>query len=355
MKISFDGYKYFRDQYSAWISRTEPDRKAQSKLVLDDSRSNFQSNLQPFESGQGYALRMALMNGLIGLQQVKVWLGKSRFATLDSRDALLLHQWFGADEALLTFALGQTAIGKVKQSFAYAGHPIGRDYFLNKFYPRVCIDCLLETGYCILSWDIGLVVCCPKHSTLLVDRCSLCMKPLSWIRSRLSSCSCSAPLERLENNEAVKPVESQFAAWVDRHIGRNLDIKLNERPTALTVMLEPLSLNGGFHIAHALGTIANYVLPKQESRGRSKLPLDKARVGLTYANNIAERILNGDPIHLSIKRPSVVANLLAEACSTEFTVADQSLAQSVFHVLFGHTSKCRTTGVNPNMAQMPLF
>jgi hypothetical protein len=49
------------------------------------------------ESGHGYVLRMAVANFLNGLPAVKRMLGKTRFAVLDSGDAPMLSQWFGAE------------------------------------------------------------------------------------------------------------------------------------------------------------------------------------------------------------------------------------------------------------------
>lgn len=314
------------------------------------------ADLKPGESGQGYALRMAQENGLIGLPEIKKWLGKSRFATLDRIDAPLLHQWFGADRGQLEFALGDMAIGRKGQGLVYLGQPISRDYFLNKSYPRVCLRCIDETGYCRLDWDFGLVVACPIHGELLTEQCDCCAKRLTWNRARLANCVCGAPLNFFgEPLSLPSLVETQIAAWVRQHTANRKTDHLSGHECGLMTMVKPLSLNGAFHIAFALGTAALYVLPAVGGIGRPKSPLAKAQMVLGAANQMAERILNGDSIQLTVRRPTVVINLLAEACHAEFSSADQSLAQSVFFKLFGHTSKARWSGVHPAMSQISMF
>ena len=334
----------------------EAGHSSPAQLGLPEPPMSVLADLKPGESGQGYALRMAQENGLLGLPEIKKWLGKSRFATLDRADAPLLHQWFGADPRQLEFALGDMAIGRGGQGLAYLGQPIGRDYFLNKSYPRVCLRCLDETGYCCLAWDFGLVLACPLHRNLLTEQCDCCGKRLTWNRARLGDCVCGAPLNCFgEPSPAPSLAESQVAAWVLQHID-NRRIDHGSGPECgLIAMLKPLSLNGGFHIAFALGAAAHYVLPAVSGLGRTKSPLAKAQMVLGAANQMAERILNGDSISLTVRRPTVVINLLAEACQAEFSPADQSLGQSVFFKLFGHTSKARWSGVHPAMSQIAMF
>lgn len=67
-------------------------------------------------------------------------------------------------------------------------------------YAKLCPVCLLESSYSRRIWDFALVTTCLKHKCLLIDECPNCGKPLTWLRNRVSVCSCefdwreSAPL-----------------------------------------------------------------------------------------------------------------------------------------------------------------
>lgn len=56
--------------------------------------------------------------------------------------------------------------------------------------PKVCVQCLAESGYCRRVWDCSLVTVCPTHECLLVDTCPKCKRRLKAIRNRLSVCVC---------------------------------------------------------------------------------------------------------------------------------------------------------------------
>ena len=154
-------------------------------------------SLRRGESGQGYALRMAGENSLPGLPLLKKWLGKSQFATLDSVDAPLMGHWFGAHFSELEDALGLTSIGRNEGRYLYGGHSIGRSYFINRMYPRICPECLKEDRYCRLSWDFSLVTACNRHGAALIDRCVTCGRVLSWNRSTIGVCSCGSALGKV--------------------------------------------------------------------------------------------------------------------------------------------------------------
>lgn len=142
----------------------------------------------PGESGQGYVLRMATANGLRGLPFVKACLGRSRFQTLEAQDAPSVSKWFGAPEGELAQALGRLSRKTEDEEFSYAGHDIGRSYFVNRGQPRVCPRCLSQHGYCRAEWDFVLVVACPQHACLLHDQCPVCTRVLDWNRPSFLNC-----------------------------------------------------------------------------------------------------------------------------------------------------------------------
>lgn len=329
--------------------------------MFDPSTLSFpiRDDVRPTESGQGYALRMAHENRLIGLQQVKRWLGKSQYAALDSVDAELLHQFFGADVTQLRLALGNVATGKREPEFEYAGQKMGRSYFLNRIHPRVCPACLDELGFCKTAWDFALTVVCARHKRLMVDRCAYCLKAMSWSRPAPAICSCGNRIDCPGATESISDAELQFASWVDYQI----DLALLARPDAIEAplgltplmgLLWPLTLNGGFHIVYALGTAAGYECEKGGSKLRPRDAMVKARQMLNMAANIAEKISKLEPVHFRISRPSVVVNLLADSASARSTKEDRSLAHSILLMALNQRSS-RWTGTHPQLAQLTLF
>ena len=115
---------------------------------LDQEASTFpvQDDIWPGESGQGYVLRMCAQNGLGGVTRVKDMLGITRYQTLDAQAASQLAHWFGAEVQHLSLALENKEHGRRVHGSSYMGHVLGRSYFLNRHYPRVCPDCLRDFG-----------------------------------------------------------------------------------------------------------------------------------------------------------------------------------------------------------------
>ena len=64
--------------------------------------------------------------------------------------------------------------------------------------PKVCVQCLAESGYCRRVWDCSLVTVCPIHECLLVDTCPKCKRRLRAIRNRLSVCACGCDWSALQ-------------------------------------------------------------------------------------------------------------------------------------------------------------
>ena len=64
--------------------------------------------------------------------------------------------------------------------------------------PKVCVQCLSESGYCRRVWDCSLVTVCPLHHCLLLDACPKCERRLKAIRNRLSVCVCGCNWNELQ-------------------------------------------------------------------------------------------------------------------------------------------------------------
>jgi TniQ len=324
----------------------------------------FQDDIRPGESGKGYALRMVRENHLHGLSQLKAWLGKGKATAIDGAAAALLHRWFGADQAALEFALGRTTTGHRDSHFVYAGQTLGRSYFLNRSYPRICPACVRQDGMCVIAWDFALVVACEKHHNVLMDRCPLCQKPLSWTRPSVNTCRCEHTFDASWTPEAASPLEWQFALWMEARVLSGTATDLAPLPGAfsrpeglepLIRLLWPLSLNGGLHITYALATASDYDEAMPGRTRERQTSLQKAQKLLRRANALAEKIVRFKPVRLRIHRPTVILHLLAEAASAQATIADRQLAQSILASLLSQKATSNWAGRNPQLSQMSLF
>jgi len=320
----------------------------------------YQDEIRDGESGQGYAMRMAFANGMVGLPWVKHALGKTHSAVLDAGDAPFLAQWFGASVQLLEFALERLTKGRREQGIRYAGLALGRQYFLTRSFPRVCPNCLRELGHCRIAWDVALTVACVRHRRVLLDRCPSCQRALSWNRPGLDVCSCGFSFEMEDVPEQPTASELFLAGVIDRRMddfgspecGRGEAGADDEAAQALSALLRNLSLDGVMRIVYALATAAMYDLDSHLKRERTSL--SKARQTVAIAAAFSVRAARLDGIVLRTQRPTVLVDLLTDA-SSRGSPEDLSFAHSMFSWLMANASRSGWGARHASLAQIELF
>lgn len=313
------------------------------------------------ESGQGYVLRMATANGLRGLPFVKACLGRSRFQTLDAADATSVSKWFGASEAELTQALGRLSRKDEGERFSYAGHDMGRSYFVNRGHPRVCSRCLSLNGYCRAEWDFVLAVACPRHACLLHDRCPMCTRALDWNRPSLMSCHCYSDLRMWPSQDGLPSLlETAFARWVSMAVA---PLTLDESPVnsawieqdGLMRLLRPLSLGAGLSLTYALASSAGRCADGVNQRVRKKASLSQGRQVLVVADQLVQRIADGQRIELQESQRTVTVALLFEAIVKAKCPEDKAIALSILSAVYKKGGRTRWSGRYGQLSQMQLF
>lgn len=318
------------------------------------------------ESGHGFALRMAQANGLDGLPLLKKLLGKTRFAVLDISDAPMLSQWFGAMPQRLGIRLGSIATGKGHTEFLYAGHRLGRSYFINRMSPRVCVQCLQEDGYCRSAWDFALMTACPSHACSLLERCPMCDKDLSWDRPRLDTCQCGWTWRDRGNSDGLPPIALAVAAWIRDRMGSRAmrraqfsaipALPLGPHERALLNLMGPLSLNGGLHLLYALASAERCLLGNGEPFERKKTSIKAARDVMRQAADLVGRIWAAEPLRFRPSGVTVVTQLLAQAATHQADPADRSLAHSIIvEYLRQRTGRSNWRGRYPQLSQLEMF
>ncbi len=61
-------------------------------------------------------------------------------------------------------------------------------------YPKICTQCIAESGVVDAAWDLRIMLACPKHGTPMVDLCPACQGKLTWFRPGLDRCRCGQQL-----------------------------------------------------------------------------------------------------------------------------------------------------------------
>lgn len=320
----------------------------------------YQDEIMEGESGQGYVLRMSLLNGLRSVVTIKALLGKTHAMAFDANDAPYIAHWFGASEQRLAFALEQIPLGKRSLGCSYAGHPLGRSYFLVRSFPRICPDCLEEIGYCRQAWDMALCVACVHHQRVLIDACPLCTRVLSWNRPAMNLCTCGNLL--VGNTEVGQPSSDELliAHAIDLRIpdGHPAGGRLSPVPpwSSWGVLLQHLSLDGVMRIVFALATAAAYdFMAPVEPRLRRAMP--KARQTIRMAAGFGHKVAQLEPISLRTHRPSVLIDLLCDfvASTDAEDSSDLSTAQSMLRWLLSNSPKSTLHSRHPSLAQLMLF
>lgn len=320
--------------------------------VGDQATFPVRSDLAQGESGQGYALRMAVANGIAGLPVLKTWRGKSRFAVLDANDTIALANWFGAEPRRLSQALGELALKSATGGYRFGEVALDRSYFVNRAYPRICPDCLAEHDVCLQFWEISIVTACHQHGALLVDSCPSCNRRLTWNRPALDTCSCRWKFGRVPGQQDPTQLELEIAAWAE---ARLLNDEAVRGETPLSRLMLPLSLNGGLHLVHALATAALYDSAIQSRGTRHRSSLAFARETLVVASQILERLQGDETVNLRIAVPQVVLHLLAESASSGASSDERSLAHSLISVLLKLKTRSRSSSDFPQLSQLNLF
>lgn len=208
----------------------------------------------PGESLMGFVLRMSVANHLNGIQWLGAVLGKDRIFHL-SIDHIPMISWvFGAPlESFRDISISFMS-GTRNSYWNFYSHPISKSYLIRHRMPQLCTRCIEEAGVIKKIWDLRSVTVCPFHKILLLDRCDLCGKPISWNRPSIFLCTCRFDF-RHSKATLVDQEECMFA--------QNFEIKLMSdiRPFSPSSLKDPssllntLSVDGAARIIHATGIL----------------------------------------------------------------------------------------------------
>lgn len=190
-------------------------RKVQRLLVTGSPASD--------ESLMGYIVRLTELNSY----DTPAWIGQMINLcqrTLGKWHSLRLHKTADLSSLAELTRTGVSVLTKLSyliDSSADSANVLGLTVprpTLNLFRPKICPRCLEQSNYCRQMWDLLLVTTCPTHQCLLLDYCPNCNKTISWIRSRVSTCSCTLDW-RSVTSTSVGSTELVLTQWVHQLFG----------------------------------------------------------------------------------------------------------------------------------------
>jgi hypothetical protein len=130
-------------------------------------------------------------------------------------------------------------------------------------YPRICTQCVAETGILDWRWSLAFTSTCPKHSSLLTAECPNCRKALKWSGSLLMGC------DKCEMNWAelgapvtsdISDLESQLWTQLERDPSKIDPTVIQDLCRAIVYMMRPFdSLHDILEAAPRLFEHSQYV------------------------------------------------------------------------------------------------
>lgn len=161
------------------------------KQLLISIEPNIEENLI------GYIVRLTEANDydtpswILQLSGIKKYLhSKCNFVRNGSIDLSGLAQLTGqSTDSLSPLQYARVSTEPFGEGYLMHGSPVPQ-YMIRVNKPKVCPECLDETGYARKVWDFAPLTACPLHQRLLLEDCPSCCVPIRWSRKNLSICHC---------------------------------------------------------------------------------------------------------------------------------------------------------------------
>lgn len=178
-------------------------------------------------------------------------------------------------------------------------------------HPKVCPDCIVESGIVDACWDIAFMVGCPKHNRPLVWRCPDCAQRLRWNRQGLLTCTCGASLCAAADGvlpprlwDLLEYLQRRFYAEDTRSLYPTRRMPLYE--------FEKMSLQGLVTLVEILGKVASGHTGKTRNHGNAVDPDWYFRVASAGAQTLSDWpknfyfLLNGLIAHTEAAERTVI-------------------------------------------------
>ena len=198
-----------------------------SIVVRPGARLLFRVDPLPGESPRGYLCRVAHEHGYgspNALAQIAgLWVsGTGRVTGLDQDAAIrqLSHVLRLEPEEWRSMCYHHVKGPRRFKQRLFCGETVSADD-LNYGSPRLCTACLREHPIWWAVWDLGLVVACPIHRCILLNRCPACKRRVAWERPAVHKCRCGVDF-RQSGAEPADPDLVAINAIIYRAAGATL-------------------------------------------------------------------------------------------------------------------------------------
>jgi hypothetical protein len=146
----------------------------------------------------GYLLRLATLNRydtpswILQLAEIKSYVQSKLSFAFDSSlnlSPLVKLTGVGKDKLAALMYAPVNSPRKTVGDYLVFGSPVPL-YMIRLRYPKICPECLGETGYVRKLWELSPVTTCPLHRCMLLDECPSCGERIPWCRPHIDRCRC---------------------------------------------------------------------------------------------------------------------------------------------------------------------
>ena len=137
-----------------------------------------------------YILRLTQVNGYDTPGRIISYIGNRHAfrSTFDLRKLAAAANRTFEESAEISYSSGHKSSRAV-----LLGHEV-RPHDLRLQNPQVCPECVEKSGIIEAHFELGAMIACPLHGTVLLSGCPNCRHPMTWLRPRLLQCRCGADL-----------------------------------------------------------------------------------------------------------------------------------------------------------------
>ncbi|WP_439890310.1 TniQ family protein [Ralstonia sp. 25C] len=310
-----------------------------------------QEEISPEEDGVGFALRMAIANGLTFCDLAR-HLATPGHLYLPATACGSVAFMFGCTPERLKRAFVVRESHQGAQSANFLDHHFLRPYHLRQGSPQLCPACLEENHRALAAWSVCLVTSCPKHGLRLQDQCQ-CGRSIRWRRPALDICECGLCLT---TRDQVPVVADARELAVSRHIADLLNAAPGQSvvrtASCLPIGFGNLSIDTFLRLFWIFG-IVNSLQAEDHPRCANRcLSTDEAAALVRRAFDRLVSLVTRRPSCELVRIPIPALRALYEDCTTQDDLRCLSSLISRLHKRAPTRQLLRLTTIDH---QLPLF
>ncbi|MCK4135577.1 hypothetical protein HFK86_25045 [Ralstonia pseudosolanacearum] len=275
-----------------------------------------QEEISPEEDGVGFALRMAIANGLTFCDLAR-HLATPGHLYLPATASGSVAFMFGCTPERLRRAFVVRKFHDGAQAADFFDHHFLRPYHLRQGSPQLCPACIEESHRALAAWSVCLVTSCPKHGLRLLDRCQ-CGRPMRWRRPALDMCECGLCLT---TRDQVPVVADARELAVSRHIADLLNTAPGQlaarTASSLPTGFGNLSIDTFLRLFWIFGIVDSLQAEDHPKCANRCLPTNEAAALVCRAFDRLVSLVTRRPSREPIRIPMPALRSLYDDCTTQ--------------------------------------